>query len=112
MYACTILAPCHAPIAVLALIVLCAYLSLFPTLTGWMLKKLNITAPMVWALAAGALWGLSDWLRSVLFTGFPWLTLGYSQAPASPLAGYAPDTGSLRYFADSGFKRSANVPAP
>ena len=46
--------------------------------------------PMVWSLAAGALWGLSDWLRSVLFTGFPWLTLGYSQAPASPLAGFAP----------------------
>jgi apolipoprotein N-acyltransferase len=82
-----------APIAVLALIVLCAYLSLFPTLTGWLLKKLNITAPLAWALAAGALWGLSDWLRSVLFTGFPWLTLGYSQAPASPLAGYAPILG-------------------
>lgn len=77
------------PIAVLALFVLCAYLASFPALTGWMLKKLNIVMPIVWSLAAGALWGLSDWLRSVLFTGFPWLTLGYSQAPASPLAGYA-----------------------
>jgi apolipoprotein N-acyltransferase len=77
------------PAAVLALFFLCAYLASFPALTGWMLKKLNIAMPMVWALAAGALWGLSDWLRSVLFTGFPWLTLGYSQAPASPLAGYA-----------------------
>ncbi len=77
------------PVAVLALFFLCAYLSLFPALVGWLLKKLNIAAPLVWSLAAGALWGLSDWLRSVLFTGFPWLTLGYSQAPASPLAGYA-----------------------
>jgi apolipoprotein N-acyltransferase len=77
------------PAAVLALLVLCAYLSLFPAVAGWLLKKLNIAAPIVWSLAAGALWGLSDWLRSVLFTGFPWLTMGYSQAPASPLAGYA-----------------------
>jgi apolipoprotein N-acyltransferase len=75
--------------AVLALFFLCAYLSLFPALVGWLLKQLNIATPIVWSLAAGALWGLSDWLRSVLFTGFPWLTLGYSQAPASPLAGYA-----------------------
>lgn len=78
-----------APIAVLALFFLCAYLAAFPALVGWMLKKLNIATPIVWSLVAGALWGLSDWLRSVLFTGFPWLTLGYSQAPASPLAGYA-----------------------
>jgi apolipoprotein N-acyltransferase len=75
--------------AVISLFVLCGYLSLFPALAGWLLKKLNIAAPIIWSLAAGALWGLSDWLRSVLFTGFPWLTLGYSQAPSSPLAGYA-----------------------
>jgi apolipoprotein N-acyltransferase len=80
-------------VAVLALIFLCGYLALFPAMTGWVLKKLDIAAPIVWALAAGALWALSDWLRSVLFTGFPWLTLGYSQAPLSPLAGFAPVIG-------------------
>ncbi len=36
-----------------------------------------------------ALWTLSEWLRGLLFTGFPWLALGYSQVPLSPLAGYA-----------------------
>ncbi len=79
--------------AVFALFVLCAYLALFPALTGWVLKKLPIASAYVWFLAAGALWGLSDWLRSVLFTGFPWLTLGYSQAPQSPLGGFAPVIG-------------------
>ncbi len=37
-----------------------------------------------------AIWTLAEWIRGFLFTGFPWLSLGYSQVPNSPLAGYAP----------------------
>lgn len=36
-----------------------------------------------------ALWVVSEVFRSWLFTGFPWLFLGYSQL-SSPLAGFAP----------------------
>ena len=32
---------------------------------------------------------LFEFLRSYLFTGFPWLSVGYAHA-ASPLSGYAP----------------------
>jgi len=62
-------------IAVFFLIILCAYLSLFATLTGWVLRKLHIETPLVWSLLAATLWALSEWLRGVLFTGFPWLLM-------------------------------------
>jgi apolipoprotein N-acyltransferase len=32
---------------------------------------------------------LAEWLRGTLFTGFPWLAVGYAQSPPSPLAGWA-----------------------
>lgn len=81
------------PLAVFSLIILFAYLSLFPALTGWISAKFNQLKPLVWLLVVTALWMLSEWLRGTLFTGFPWLLLGYSQVPHGPWAGYAPVMG-------------------
>ena len=39
-----------------------------------------------------ALWVIFEWVRSWLFTGFPWLTVGYSQID-SPLSGLGTITG-------------------
>lgn len=64
---------------------LCALMALFPAMAGYLAKRLGC---LLWA--APILWALSDWVRSWIFTGFPWLTLGYSQAPDSPLAGFLP----------------------
>lgn len=81
------------PIAVIALLILCAYLAIFPALSIGILARFRLASPFVWASMAAALWMLFEWLRGSLFTGFPWLALGYSQAPFSPLAGFAPITG-------------------
>lgn len=67
---------------------LCAFMALFPALAGYLAKKVG---HLLWS--APLLWALSDWVRSWIFTGFPWLTLGYSQAPDSPLSGFLPVVG-------------------
>jgi apolipoprotein N-acyltransferase len=67
---------------------LCTFMALFPALVGYLSKRLGYLA---WS--APVLWALSDWVRSWIFTGFPWLTLGYSQVPHSPLVGYMPIVG-------------------
>jgi len=43
-------------------------------------------------LAFPAAWFLTEWLRDWIFTGFPWLAIGYTQID-SPLAGFAPIIG-------------------
>ena len=40
-----------------------------------------------------AFFTLIELLRSFIFTGFPWLSLGYTQVPNSPLIGYLPILG-------------------
>ena len=67
---------------------LCAFMAIFPALVGWLSKRVG--SPLI---SIPIFWGLSDWIRSWIFTGFPWLTMGYSQVPHSPLAGFMPIIG-------------------
>jgi len=72
--------------------VLAAFLALFPAAVGALSKKIG-QHPTSIIIAIPVFWALADWVRSWIFTGFPWLTIGYSQVPASPLASYMPVVG-------------------
>lgn len=79
------------PLALAGTLGFCALSALFPALAGWGYRRLRPLAEGAGAVVlAAACWTLVDWAREWVLTGFPWLALGYSQAPPSPLAGYAP----------------------
>ena len=78
------------PVAAATTLLFCAFLALFPAAVGYLCVRAPLAPFARWALFAPALWTLVEWTRSWIFTGFPWLGIGYSQIPVSPLAGYAP----------------------
>lgn len=76
-------------IALAMVAILAVYIALF----AWAVNRLGSRASWwTWLGLAPAAWVLIEWLRGWLFTGFPWLNLGYSQID-SPLLGFAPVLG-------------------
>ena len=82
-----------APLAALATLLFCAFLALFPAAVGYACARPGPSDAVRFGLLAPAAWMLAEWTRGWVFTGFPWLAVGYSQIPDSPLAGYAPVLG-------------------
>jgi len=79
------------PAAVFATAAYCAFLALFPATAGWVSARFVHLR----AFAMPFAWVLLEWVLNWIFTGFPWMTLGYSQVPYSPLAGLAPILGAF-----------------
>ncbi|MDP6436154.1 MAG: apolipoprotein N-acyltransferase [Gammaproteobacteria bacterium] len=81
------------PIALLMMFCLAAVMGIFLALMTWGVNRLIPEGNAVRRLIVlPAAWTVIEWLRGWIFTGFPWLSIGYSQTD-TPLAALAPLTG-------------------
>ena len=86
-----------ALLAGLATLLFCGYIALYPALAGALYRtlasRLERSAPAALLVLMPACFVAFEYLRGWVVSGFPWLTMGYSQTPggliAAPLAGYA-----------------------
>ncbi|NOY62621.1 MAG: apolipoprotein N-acyltransferase, partial [Gammaproteobacteria bacterium] len=81
----------NAPLSLFITALLVMVLALFPAFFSYFAARNHrcFADPLLLIAFYPALWVLFEWVRGWFFTGFPWLSLGYSQTD-SPLAGYAP----------------------
>ena len=78
------------PVAAIITLLFMVILAMFIAVQGYLFTKI-FTKNNLWKFLLGfpCFWVLFEWLRSWLFSGFPWLFLGYSQLK-TPLIGIAP----------------------
>ncbi|UOD31306.1 apolipoprotein N-acyltransferase [Massilia violaceinigra] len=80
------------PMAVAAVCLLGAYMGLFGAFASgvstWLRRRWSLPVASFLLLVLPFMWGLSDWMRGWILTGFPWVATGYAHN-ASPLGGYA-----------------------
>ncbi|WP_448213313.1 apolipoprotein N-acyltransferase [Colwellia sp. MEBiC06753] len=75
------------------MLILVCYLAIYPALAGYLTARFS-TNKQLNLLLLPSVWVLIEWLRSWVLTGFPWLSIGYSQID-SPLASLVPVIGEV-----------------
>jgi apolipoprotein N-acyltransferase len=78
------------PAAAAATFGVMAYLAAWPALTGYAAARFTKPGGAARLVACAAAWTLGEWLRGYVFTGMPWLSLGYAAPAGGPLVAYAP----------------------
>jgi apolipoprotein N-acyltransferase len=73
-------------VATALMLALAAYLALYPAVFAIVLQRLVASVGVRGILLAPAVWVAAEFGRGYLFTGFPWVSLGYSQATVLPVA--------------------------
>jgi len=80
-------------VSIFIVVLLCLYLSLytgfFALLFSWTIKRTNLPSLFI----APIFWVVLEYLRSYLFTGFPWSSIGYTQYKLLTLIQIADITG-------------------
>lgn len=79
-------------LATLLTLAVVAIMAAWFALCGWLLSRLIDSRPWRLVSVGPSVWVLVEWLRGWVLSGFPWLTLGYSQTD-SPLAPWLPVIG-------------------
>jgi apolipoprotein N-acyltransferase len=73
-------------LAVVVNVALIAYLALFPAVFTLATRRLVMGYGRGALMWSPLVWVVTELGRTRIFTGFPWVLLGYSQAPVSPIA--------------------------
>lgn len=76
-------------VAVLVNAALIAYLALFPAIFALVVRRIVIAHGPPALMEAPLVWVATELGRTHIFTGFPWVLLGYSQTTVLPIAQFA-----------------------
>jgi apolipoprotein N-acyltransferase len=85
-----------AILSAIAIALLGLYMGLFGAFAAgaasWLRRRWSLPVPGFLLAVLPVTWGVSEWMRGWVFTGFPWAASGYAHI-AAPLGGYAPLVG-------------------
>lgn len=80
-------------VSIVIVILLCLYLSLYTGVFGLLFSLTIKTTRLPALFIAPVFWVVLEFLRSYLFTGFPWSSIGYTQYKFLPVIQFADITG-------------------
>ena len=67
-----------------------AFISIYPAVCGWLQSLFSGWYPTLrLIILMPSIWIIFEWIRSWMFTGFPWLSVGYAYLD-TPLSNFAP----------------------